>query len=616
MTDSPRPGAHWIKPNHASRAPARHIYFDTEARIEQLRKAQVQTWRLGVAAVDLRKSGAGDWADRQWCYATTPEQLWEWITEQTTERARTVVWAHNLGYDLRVSRALHVLPALGWELSRLRLSTRDATARFVNGKRTLVLTDLHSWAPTSLEHVGRLIGVDKLPLPAQDDDESFWWQRCEQDVTVLGDAVRVLLDWQARNDTGNWQPTGAGQAWSTWRHKHYTHKVLIHDDGDAFIAEREAVHAGRAEAWRHGRYNRTRLHEMDWSTAYAQVCRDVEVPTRLRASYRRPDLERVLRLSDDGKVLTKCVVTQEVPVAPCRVEGRLVWPVGRFVTTLWDQELAATVAAGADVEPIECWTYRSDPALREWALWALEILADDNPANGPLIRMIVKQQTRTLVGRFGLRYPEWESYGRALDDGADLSTLITPDYPRGTDLLHVGRELLVKSGMADGRDSFPAILGYVMAEVRVRLWSWMVTAGLENVFYVDTDGLIVSGKGRRRIEAANPDGLRSKGTYSTAEIRGPRQLVLSGKTRIAGIPTNAVPKGDDSYLFDAWETLGGSLRRGVPTQVTVRDRVARIPGVDNRRLHLNGGLTAERRVTMTDWSVGNQWADPELVRSA
>lgn len=602
--------AHWIKPNHASQAPSRHIYFDTEAHIVETPGQQTQTWRLGVAAFDHRKSTAGDWKDREWCYATTPEDLWEWITGKTSERSRTVVWAHNLGYDLRVSKALHVLPRMGWDLSRLRLSTRDATARFVQGKRSLVFTDFHSWVPSSLENIATMIGAEKNALPTQQDDNSLWWLRCESDVGILGDAVRALLLWQSHNDVGNWQPTGAGQAWSTWRHKHYTHRVLIHDDAEARAAEREGIHAGRAEAWRHGRYSRTKLTELDWSTAYAQVCRDVSLPTRLRGTYKNPSLERVLRLSDTDRVLTRAVVEQHLPVAPCRVDGRLVWPVGRFVTTLWDQELLATVAAGGVVTPIQCWMYKSEPALKAWADWCLNILGNDNPEDGPLIRTIVKQQSRTIIGRFALRYPEWESYGTALYDDASLDRLISPEYPLGTNLLHIGNKLLVETGLAEGQNAAPQVLGYITAEVRTRLWAWMCQAGLENVYYVDTDGMILSPKGRKRIEANNTARLRSKGTYTALEIKGPRQLIFGDRLRVSGVPSSAVPTHDGKWLFESWDSLRGGLRVGRTEQVRIKDRTAKIDGVDSRRIHLNGGLTAPRTVSITEGTLSNQWSEP------
>lgn len=598
--------SHYIPANHQSRVPAKHIYIDTEAYITKGRSDEIQTWRLGVAAFDQRLRAADEWTEREWLHASTPGELWEWITSKTTEKAQTVVWAHNAGYDLRISQALTELPRLGFALDRLRLGSRDVVARFVSGRRSLVVTDLHSWAPLSLANIGVQLGMDKHDLPLQGASEAEWFARCRQDVDILASAVRTILEWNRANDVGNFQPTGAGQAWATWRHKHYSHKVLVHHDEPARIAEREAVHAGRCEVWRHGRYARTKLHEMDWSTAYAQVCRDVDLPSRLLAGYSRPTLERTLRLCQAGRVLTRIIVRSDTPTLPARVNDRLCWPVGRFVTTVWDNELRAAIADCADVEILNCWVYRSEPVLRQWAQWALSVMADDSVSGGAFMRTVIKQQSRTLIGRFGLRYPEWEFYGDALGEGVDLGTLISPEYPSGTNLLHVGTRLLVQSGMAEGQNAAPQVLGYVMAEVRARLWRWMNAAGLKHVLYVDTDGLILSPKGRANLDRNNPDGLRSKGTFSHGEFRGPRQIVLGGRHRISGVPSDAEQDGETGYVFDAWESLSGGLHRGRADAVRVADRRVQVRGVDYRRVHLNGGFTSPHTVSINEATGANE----------
>ena len=38
-------------------------------------------------------------------------ELWEWIDQRCQKRARTVLVAHNLAYDLRISDAFGWLPA-------------------------------------------------------------------------------------------------------------------------------------------------------------------------------------------------------------------------------------------------------------------------------------------------------------------------------------------------------------------------------------------------------------------------------------------------------------------------------------------------------------------------
>lgn len=87
-----------------------------------------------------------------------------------------------------------------------------------------------------------------------------------------------LLSYIGENDLGNWQPTGSGMAYATWRHKYLDHKVLVHDDADALTAERTAMHTGRAEAWRHGRVTGGPWTEIDMCNAYCRIGAECDLP--------------------------------------------------------------------------------------------------------------------------------------------------------------------------------------------------------------------------------------------------------------------------------------------------------------------------------------------------
>src|SRR5258708_4153963 len=131
--------AHWVKPNEQERIPHRFIVFDTESHRRREGVTETQTWRLACAVrwrTDLKTTTQEEWLD-----ASTPEQLWEWVSEWCRKGTRTVVWCHNLSYDARISRLFDLLPKHGFTLEWFNLDASVSCATWRSDHGTLVFAD-------------------------------------------------------------------------------------------------------------------------------------------------------------------------------------------------------------------------------------------------------------------------------------------------------------------------------------------------------------------------------------------------------------------------------------------------------------------------------------------
>ena len=594
--------AHYVRHNETTRLPRRHVILDCEAHRTPDDRGEVQTWRLACATF-LASEGRRErptWSGRY----EAPRDLWEAVSGHCRPRKRTVLWCHNLAYDLRISAAFTHLPALGWSLVDVNAASHGTWVRWRRGTESLVMVDSTAVWPCSLEKIGADLGIPKPDLPAEDDSEAAWWARCEADVAILTAAVSDYLEWIEADDLGNWQLTGAGQSWATWRHKFLSHRVLVHDDADALAAERRAMWTGRCEVWRHGQAPAGGVVEYDLSNAYCRLAAECEVPVRLVATLGPIPLERLDKLRRTYAVLTEVTITTDTPVVPTHAEGRILWPIGTFTTTLWDLEVQLALEHGAEVTITRAWTYVRAPALRAWAEWCLTELDPATTSLPPLRQRIVKHWSRALIGRFAMRYRRWEAWATAPD--ADLRLVPGRDLTTGEDyeLLRAGTAVLHRSGYYEADNSVPAITGYLMAACRVRLWQVMTAVGLDRVLYVDTDSVLVSRRDEAVVEAAiaaHPEwALRAKRSWSHADLKGPRQLLLGAEARVAGIPRAATRTGPDTFSGDLWQTLEGALRQGRTDSVLVRRSRWTVRGTDRRRVHLAGGLTVAWRSGLPD----------------
>lgn len=584
--------AHWIAGNAMCRQPKCWVYLDTEARMEVRGDAEVQTWRLAVTAHDHRRGSYDDWRDPEWAVHSDPDGLWRWIDDRARVGERMVVVAHNLAYDLRIADCFTFLPRLGWTLDRIRLDAEQSQCRWRKGRRTIQMIDSTSWWPVGLETLGAELGVEKRDLPANDADDAAWVDRCTQDVNILRVAWRRLLDWLHDDDIGNWQPTGAGQAWSAWRHRFMSDKVLVGDDPDLRALERRAVWCGRSEAWRHGKQGRGPYTEWDMESAYLAIMRDCMVPVRPIAPAPESDRETVEHFAGVACVLATVNVSTDVPIVPVDGPNGIYWPVGEFTTTLWDPELALLFASDAKVEVVETMVYRRRPALAEFARWAYPFLTDELAASDPVVHRTVKHWSRALVGRFGVRYSVWEPFGETPRPAVGLQNV--SDMRDGTvwRMLSVGDRCLRESETLEGENAVPSIMGWIMSETRARLWRVMNAAGLENVVHCDTDGLLVNPAGNARLAAAAIDGLRVKSQWQSVEVFGPRQIVLGGQLHAPGVPRRARRVGQNTWNGETWNWLSSSLREGTADSVRIQRKTIHLRGTDHRRRHLSHGRTA------------------------
>lgn len=587
--------AHYIKPNHKANVPKRMVVIDAAAVSEYSTSGERQSWRCG-AAIFIHWTSKG-FIHRETRTYLSPDELWGDVCEFTRKKQRTIVYAHNLPYDLRITDALRCISARKFKLEAIRVSSQGSWSRWSKDQATLTLCDSASVFPITVGSLGLLVDCHRLRLP-NSEDVGEWMAVTVRNAEIVANAMTEYWSWLRTGVAGNWQMTGAGQSWAHWRHSHYTHPVLVHPDMEAIAAERRAMWTGRAENWRHGKDLDAPIYEWDWANSYPRVVRDWNVPVRFVGQARKPSPRDLQTLASKYIINADVEVQTDKPIVPTSHDGRIIWPIGSFRTTLWWPEIEALIRAGQTVRPERIWLYRGEPALRQWAQWIIGEIHDPDFQNKKWLGPILKHWSRTLIGRFATQYQNWELFGRDTSSKVMIGHLFDNRTKELSDVMQVGHDLHIMTGMSESDDSCPQITSYVMSVARRRLWDAMVAVGLEHVYYVDTDSLVVDMEGHvaltKMTRAGRFEGLRLKGRHRGYEIYGPRAAIFGPKQVFAGMPRDSRRVTDEEWQGQVWTQLERALRTGEHDRVTITNRKFTVRYNDKRRIRTGDGRTVAR----------------------
>jgi hypothetical protein len=604
--------AHYLQPLQKTTLPARHVIFDTETQLTRRAGALEHRYATG-ATLGLRLTLDDRWSEEPAYGAIqdSPQALWAAIAGECRKGARTVAWAHNLSFDLRVSEALRWLPRQGFHLQGIVLERTASWASWSSKEHgSLICCDLYAWLPRSLDDIAKEMGVtretwdgDRYAVATLPELQA----RCIQDVQVTREAVQALLAWLQAEDCGPFRLTGSGQAHACWRKRFGAGKtqnvvegqnpgVWVHGDPALRQVEREAMWTGRCEAWRHGEIDGP-LYEYDMNLAYCRIAATHPLPVHYRGEHGRLTPFRVLDLVDEGFAVMAEIEIYDLqePIVPCRVGERMIWPIGYVETILWNPELRLvfeSVGNWTRLNIKRCWTYHTGPALKPMAEWIIQGLeATDTPAP---IRLLLKHWARALIGRMALRYRRWEPYG----DMPDLDCLLWVGHDEDglpVENLQVGHERFTLAELEETETSVPQITGWVMSQCRAQLWRLAQEAGAEHVIYMDTDSVLTDTPLTvSPIPGSAPFGL--KATWDHATIHGPRNIELDQDRRLSGVPRQSVRRGPLEWEGTVMRGVKESIIRGELDHVAQLERTYHVNTRDPRRERYPDGSTRPYRL--------------------
>ncbi|HLL33800.1 MAG TPA: DNA polymerase [Streptomyces sp.] len=414
------------------------------------------------------------------------------------------------------------------------------------------------------------------------------------------------LDMVAGLDLGSVQSTAASQAMHAYRHRYMSDTIHIHADPAATALERAALYSGRCECRYLGHVFQSDIEEMNWqhqrpgeptlladgpvyhldvNSLYPAVARGAAVPARLKRWTDRATVEELQAAAAAGPVFARVLIETQEPTVPVRlakpdatlprrvngevpaeggpVEAGVIWPVGRFWTTLAGPELKLAARHGRILAVSEMAEYEGKRLFGLWVDDLYQTVQACKAAGNAATAAAAKRVLNALFGKFAQRDRSWQPWPSELASepyaqwwGRDV---ITSDVIQWRSF---GWNVERMVDVGESYDAFPAVTAWINSLARVWLWRLISIAGPPNVLYYDTDSLWVTPAGGRRLaEAGAVDRaalgkLKVVGQHRHVRFYGIKHYRADGRTVHAGIPATARPAGEGRAIIE----------QGVPTE--------------------------------------------------
>lgn len=561
------------------------------------RRCRLRVWAgASVAACRFRR---GRWTDPITRSFGQPSELWTWIHTFAQTKGVTYVISPIAsdsitvaGFWERIGRIPPVRTvrssAPAGRVSRPRdgshagvrrmvLQGRPDIVQYSHGSKSVCWLSGRQYFDVETHELSGMLGtvargeagtsVRCLPEVLQADTDAVTWLR----------AMMKFSDWFYELNAGSFPKTIPNAAMQFFRANMSGRPILVNSDQETIDHERQAYFGGRATCWFWGDVvpNGPESQWPDWirplsdrpirvgtvyhwdvRSTYPALLRDRYFPIRHIRTVRSASIGDCERLSKCYCCVANVLLETNVPEYPCRTEFDVIYPTGRFWTTLCGPELDAALSEGA-VKQVGrfAWYVRGRP----FALFAARVLgmreaAQD--AKDKVWELMVKLLGNSLHGKLSQRPLGWvrcHAKDRVRQWGVD--------FARNADSGEVRKYRWI-AGLAFERTELPgrngtmlACSAFLTAYCRTMMRRIRESLPYRSVLSQDTDGLWVT--------AAAASVLRAR----FAE----RQNVAAGELEYRSQSIALRLLGPKHYHTDKGWVLAGYHRPQVSSKGVVRD---------------------------------------------
>lgn len=561
------------QPNHL-------LFFDTETVPNYISETDaLQELRLGVARYIHIRSDFKISRDHSIVFRSGDELL-DFILSKISVKKSLYIFAHNVGFDLMVTslpflfrqRGIEIRPYIRNQMMFIwSIKVKGGSLKFIN---------TGNFTPYKLSKVAEDLGMEKLSVDFETDNEDELIEYCKMDVEIIKELVLTLITFLKDNNLGSFKMTIASTALNAYRRRFNTNLPYTHTNKQVLALEQEAYKGGRTECFKIGEFSGETYSYADINSMYPYCMTGDSLPKRMIRPFVPKSLEQLHNLMEHRYILADVTLNTTtnflgIVYKKDRIQilntmnkpsaSKLIFPTGRFRQVLHHDELNYAIQNGF-IEKIHLAViYEKGDLFTEYVEFFTDMKVTAKESNNSTYYLMAKLFLNSLYGKFAQLYKYQEMIEQNPNHLYDVDIVFNSKTDkRYEEFIWFGERW---GSFTDGyvSHSIPVIAGAITARARMLLWEYMENVGMENMYYSDTDSLIVNNAGFNKLSPfLHPTKLGHLDLEKETDkmiINGCKDYMFDGKRVLKGVPLNAIEIAPRTFQYDQFEGMGQWQRR-------------------------------------------------------
>lgn len=541
--------AHILRSNKEQQLPRNFFFVDTETNEHDLENCQSHTLKMGWGNYTQIRNEHGS-ITSEWQFFKDNNTFWDWVDTKIRTKQKYYLYAHNQHFDFFVLDGFKMLKKRGWEIQTWFINSNVFIISLRKNKAKLVILDSGNIRKCSLAKIGELYGLEKLDInfgTATDEELKTY---CYRDVEILREWILNFREFVKEHELGNYRMTLASQAMQAFRHRFMKHNIYIHDNQQAYIHERNSYHGGRVECFRIGKFRDEDFYMVDVNSMYPYVMKNKSYPVKLISFRKTLHADKLKELINQYCVIADVTIDTNENTFVHRAE-KTIFPIGEFRTTLTTEEIRYALKRKMVKELHVVSVYNKAKIFSPYISYFYNLKSKYKDEKNYPYFIITKGFQNMLYGKFGQYSEDVTQIDKCSPDTFETEIAIDGTTHEVFTTFSFGGKVFKLGNKRESFDSFPAIASHVTANARLYLYELMQLAGKDNVYYCDTDSLLVNAKGfsdlEHLLDPTKLGKLSLQGKAREIDIKGCKDYRFGEKVKIKGISKRAKQLGENTY---------------------------------------------------------------------
>jgi len=557
--------------------PKRLLFLDTETHIIEGDNNTIEfPLKLGVCSyVELDKE-----------YNIKKKEIYKFKTigeyvdilkDKLSKRSKLYIFAHNVGFDVRVLELHTQFATLGWENEPPIINNRVFIWEIKSELGNCVFMDTANYGVMSVDDIGSGLGYDKLKVDFDTVTEDELFTYCIRDVEILEKFILNLITFLEQNNLGAFKSTLASQSLAVFRTRFMNNPPYIHTNPLVLSLERDGYKGGRVECFFIGELPRKDYYYVDVNSMYPFAMSSNRLPLKLYSYRENIQPEYLLGWIEKYYTIADVTIKTKENAFAYRQRNKLIFPIGEFRTVLHDSEIQYAIENSEIIHIHKIAGYEYGSIFEDYVNFFYEHKKQYTLEGNKPYRTIAKLFQNSLYGKFGQLKPHRKIIYEGKDDKVWREPYTNLMTGKTSDRIYWFGTLFEEYKEGETLQSCPAIAGAITAIARMRLHEFINIAGKENTFYCDTDSLIVNSKGFSNLSPYMDDYelgmLALEDESSIVTIHGNKDYEFGDTIRKKGVPASAKLIGENKFQYLQFQGFITWLNNGAMEQPTATYRV-------------------------------------------